>query len=69
MWSRMYKLKIPIPPDIPKRAIDDEFEHQTGKECDDAARELTDNDFRQAMERAIQQLRQKKKNKPIELAQ
>jgi len=72
MWARMYRLKIPIPADISndKRGIDDEFEKVTGKECDDAARELNDQDFRQAMERALRQLLEKKKKekRKIELA-
>jgi len=59
----MYRLKIPIPADISsdKRGIDDEFEKVTGKDCDEAARQLNDQDFRQAMERALRQLLEKKK--------
>ena len=70
MWSRAYRLKIPIAPDVDKRAVDDEFERITGKECDDAARELTDQDFRQAMELALRQLQEKKKKekKQVEVA-
>ena len=70
MWSRAYRLKIPIAPDISKSDIDDEFEKITGKECDDAARQLTDQDFRQAMERAMRQLQEKKKKekKQVEVA-
>ena len=72
MWARMYRLKIPIPADIhnDRRGIDDEFEKVTGKECDDAARELNDQDFRQAMERALRQLQEKKKKekRQVELA-
>lgn len=70
MWSRAYRLKIPIPPDISKRAVDEEFERITGKDCDDAARQLTDQDFRQAMERALRQLQEKKKKekKQVEVA-
>jgi uncharacterized protein YfbU (UPF0304 family) len=70
MWSRAYRLKIPIPPEIPKRDIDKEFERITGKDCDEAAKVLNDADFRQAMERAMRQLQEKKKKekRPVELA-
>ena len=68
MWARMYRLKIPIPPDISKRAIDEEFEKVTGKECDNATRQLTDQDFRQAMERALRQLQKKKEKRKMEIA-
>ena len=70
MWARAYRLKIPITPEIPKRDIDKEFERITGKECDDAAKTLNDQDFRQAMERAMRQLLEKKKKekRQVEIA-
>ena len=70
MWSRAYRLKIPISPDVSKRAIDKEFEKITGQECDEAARQLPDQDFRQAMERAMRQLLEKKKQekRKVEIA-
>ena len=66
MWARMYKLKIPISPELPKREIDEEFEKITGKECDDAAKTLTDEEFKQAMEKAMKQLLEKKKKEKKE---
>ena len=66
MWAKMYRLKIPIPPELPKRAIDDQFEKVTGKECDDAAKTLTDEEFKQAMEKALKQLQEKKKKEKKE---
>jgi hypothetical protein len=72
MWARMFRLMIPLPADISsdKRDIDDAFEKVTGKECDDAARQLNDQDFRQAMERALRQLLEKKKKekRQVEIA-
>ncbi len=66
MWSRMFKLKIPIPPDISKKEVDKAFEDETHKDCDEAAKVLNDKDFRDAMQRAFNKLREKKKQ-PIEL--
>ncbi len=67
MWSRLFRLKIPIPPDISKKDVDKAFEDETHKDCDEAAKVLNDKDFRDAMQRAFQKLREKKKV-PIELA-
>lgn len=71
MWDRIHRLQIAIPPEVKdsprgRESLDEEFERITGKECDSAAKQLTDQDFRQAMERAIAQLLKKKKR--IEIA-
>lgn len=60
MWNRIHKLEIKIPPDVSKHDVDKAFETETGKDCDEAAKQLSDKDFRKMMDKAIQRLREKK---------
>jgi hypothetical protein len=45
--------------------LDEEVERITGKECDDAARTLSDADFKRVAEEAMQNIRNRKK-RPLE---
>ncbi len=49
-----------IPKDVSEKDLDRAFETETGKDCDEAAKELSDKEFRRMMDRAIQRLREKK---------
>ena len=60
MWNRVHKLKVNIPKDVSEKDLDRAFETVTGKDCDEAAKELSNKEFRKMMERAIQRLREKK---------
>jgi len=60
MWNRVHKLKVNIPKDVSEKDLDRAFETETGKDCDEAAKELSDKEFRRMMDRAIQRLREKK---------
>jgi len=60
MWNRIHSLKVNIPKDIDEKDLDRAFETETGKDCDDAAKELSDTDFKRMMDKAIQRLREKK---------
>ena len=60
MWNRVHKLNVNIPKDVNEKDLDRAFETETGKDCDEAAKELSNKEFRKMMERAIQRLREKK---------
>ncbi len=60
MWNRVHKLKLNIPKDVDEKDLDTAFEAETGKDCDEAAKKLSDNDFKRMMEKAVQRLREKK---------
>jgi len=69
MWDRVHRLKIAIPPEVSRNDVDDHFEKVTGKDCDLAAETLNDQDFRNAMNRALEQLQKKKqKERSLEVA-
>lgn len=44
--------------------LDDEFERQTGRDCDEAAKRMEDSAFEKAIVKALEALRKKK---PIEI--
>ena len=60
MWNRIHKLNVKIPKDIDQKDVDRAFETVTGKDCDEAAKTLSDDEFKRMMDKAIQALRQKK---------
>jgi hypothetical protein len=49
-----------------QRELDEEVERITGKECDDAARALSKEDFKRVAEEAMMNIRKRKQKVPIE---
>lgn len=47
-----------------QKELDEEVERITGKECDDAARALSKEDFKRVAEEAMENIRKKRKRSP-----
>jgi hypothetical protein len=56
-------LDIYVPSEF-RGGIDGEFERQTGRDCDEAAKRMEDSEFEKAVVRALEALRKKK---PLEI--
>jgi hypothetical protein len=60
MFARISRLRIFVPPDVSADELDNSFEDATGKDCDIAAMQLSAEEFRRAVAKAIQIARKKK---------
>lgn len=63
MWAKIRRLDIYVPSEF-RDELDNEFERQTGRDCDDAARRMEDAEFEKTIIKALEALRKKK---PIEI--
>ena len=61
MLVRVRRLRLTIPSDVSTNQLDQSFERVTGQDCDKAAVQMTDMDFRRAIEKAILLVRRGKK--------
>ncbi len=61
MLVRVRRLRLTIPIDVSTDQLDESFERVTGHDCDKAAVQMTDVDFRRAIDKAILLARRKKK--------
>jgi hypothetical protein len=64
MWAKIRRLDIYVPSEY-RDSLDEEFERQTGRDCDEAAKRMEDPEFEKAIVKALEALRKKK---PIEIA-